>query len=55
MDGELVFIGGWPVREPQGGANREGFVQACCQGTEEGSVVGGRRRGGDPQESHRTI
>jgi len=55
MDGKLVFIGGRPEREPREEADREGFVQACRQGTKEGSVIGGRRGGRDPQEGDRTI
>ena len=55
MDGKLVFIGGGPKRELWGGAEWEGLVQSCRQSTEEGSVIGGRRRGGDSQESDRSI
>jgi len=55
MDGELVLVGGGPKREPRGGADWERFIQTCRKSTEEGSVVGGRRRGGDPQKGNRTI
>ena len=45
MDGELVLVGGRSKGEPGRGANREGFVEAGCQGGEEGGVVRGRGGG----------
>ena len=41
MDGELVLVGSRAEGEPGRGANREGFVEARCQGGEEGGVVSG--------------
>ena len=41
MDGKLVLVRSRAKGEPGRGANREGFVEACCQGGEEGGVVRG--------------
>ena len=55
MNGELVFIRGGTERKPGRGTNRKGFVEACCQGREEGGVVSGRGRGIDTEESNRAV
>ena len=55
MNGELILIRGGAEREPGSGTDREGFVEASCQGREERGVVSGRGRGIDPQESDRAI
>ena len=55
MDGELILVGSRAKGEPGRGANREGFVEVCCQGGEEGAVVCGRGGGIDSQESNSAI
>ena len=55
MNGELILVWGRTEREPGRRTNWEGFVEASCQGREEGGVVGGRGRGIDSQESNRAV
>ena len=55
MNGELVFIRGGTERKPGRGTNREGFVEAGCQGREEGGVVSGRGRGINSEEGNRAV
>ena len=45
MDGKLVFVGSGAEGKPGRDANWEGFVEASCEGREEGGVIrgGGRR------------
>jgi len=50
MNGELVLIESGSEMEPRGGANWERFVETDRKSHAEGSVIGGRRGGGEPQE-----
>jgi len=50
VNSELILIGSWSEREPRGGADWERLVKTGRKSPKEGSVIGGSRGGGDPQE-----